>query len=197
VQKGFAVNSKRDGALWYTPTKPEKLFEMIERRREDANRLEHTLMEHLGSLQDLYNPNGKMPKISFYEGVQAAQDLLLNMVDGEGDIVCFGAGDYVHEKYPQMVEDFRRKAHQDKRATRIIRAPKYRDLHEEDPKHVQTRYFKNIDELTVDIQVFQNKMSILSIDKGAPMGVMIEHEDGTGAFRAIFNELWDKLADEQ
>lgn len=193
VQKGFASLSKRQGALWYTPMKPEKLYDLVERRREDANRLEHALIESMHELQALYNPHGNMPKVTFYEGVDGARDLLFAMVEEEGDLVSFGAGDYLLGKYPEMVEDFRRKAFTEYRRIRVIRSPKYKEAHYDDPAHMETRYFTAIDELTVDVQVREDKMSILSIDKGAPMGVLIEHEDITGAFRQIFDELWGRL----
>jgi len=175
--------------------KPEKLYEVIERRREEANRLEHTLMESMHELQTLYNPHGNMPKVTFYEGVDAARDLLFAMVEEEGDLVSFGAGDYLHQVYPEIIDDFRRKAFTEYRNIRVLRSPKYAELHFKDPAHMETRYFSGIEELTVDIQVREDKMSILSIDKGAPMGVLIEHDDITRAFGQIFDELWGRLGD--
>lgn len=193
VKKGFATCTKGSTTLTYTPVKPDKLFDLLERRREEANRLEHGLLNHMSSLVELFNPHGNVPKVTFFEGAESARELLFRMVDAPGDLVSFGAGDYFASKYPELVKNFRKKAYKEYRHIRVIRAEKYRKLHSNDPAHMQNRYFRTIDELTVDIQVREDKMSIISIDTGAPMGVLIEHADITNAFRKLFDELWNTL----
>lgn len=193
VKKGFARMTRQGKGLLYFPTKPDKLFELIEKKHQEANRLEHHLVGAMGQLIALFNPQGNTPKVSFFEGVEGVRELLFHMVDEPGDLVSFGAGDYFAAKHPELVENFREKAYKEYRNIRVIRAAKYQALHQEPPKHMQNKYFRYVEELTTDIQVRENKMSIISIDSGAPMGVLIEHTDMTAAFRMLFEEMWESL----
>ncbi len=51
----------------------------------------------------------------------------------------------------------------------MIRSEKYRQLHTNDPIKMQTKYFRILEELKVDIQIIDDKISISSIENNAPI----------------------------
>lgn len=51
----------------------------------------------------------------------------------------------------------------------MIRSEKYQQLHLNDPTKMQTKYFRILEDLKVDIQITDNKISIASVENNAPM----------------------------
>lgn len=75
----------------------------------------------------------------------------------------------------------------------MLRSEKYRTLHNDDPIKKKTKYFRTLEELKVDIQIIDDRISISSVENNAPMGVLIKHAEIANAFSEIFHELWNAL----
>jgi predicted transcriptional regulator len=58
---------------------------------------------------------------------------------------------------------------------------------------MQTKYFRILEELKVDIQITDDKISISSVENNAPIWVLIKHREIAHAFSEIFHELWKAL----
>ena len=113
----------------------------------------------------------------------------------ESDVFSYGAGDYVLRVNPGIVERFRKKAPKKQKDLFILRSPKYRELHADDALPVRTRYFRDLEELDVDIQMTRTTMIVSSVDENGVIGVHIKHAKIVSAFRRIFRELWNGLED--
>jgi len=91
---------------------------------------------------------------------------LEEMLDKPTDMVSFGAGDYFLDSAPDLVNRFRRNAVKQYKNVKIIRASKYRDRHmNETNQKYKTHYFRLLEELKIDIQIVEDKISISSIEK--------------------------------
>lgn len=82
-------------------------------------------------------------------------------------LCAFGAGDYILEKEPDIVKEFRSKSMKKYKTAMIIRSPKYRHLYQNGKE--KDRFFRYIDELKVDIQIADDTIAILSLEQSSPI----------------------------
>ena len=173
VQKGLMIETKKANTKLFVAENPTKLFSLLHRE-------EHTLMkkkEQLGTtikeLQQIYNPDAKVPKVTFYEGIDGVERMLDDLLKSPNThsraetLFAFGAGDYILSKEPEIVRKFRAKSMKKYKTALIIRAPKYQHLYANIKN--QNHYFEHIDELKVDIQISEDTIAILSLEQISPI----------------------------
>jgi sugar-specific transcriptional regulator TrmB len=195
VQKGMLVQSRRRNAFIYAAEPPSKLLLLIERQRRALDRREHDVQTILGTLQGLMQPGRLLPRIRFYEGVAGIEQLLDDLPEERRDVCTFSAGDHILRSFPEMVKRYRKRSKKAFQSKRIIRGARDRALHAGDPSdpRVETRYFKTVDDWTVDVQIVDDLVSLISIDQRAPIGVIVQHADIARALRDVFLQLWAEL----
>jgi hypothetical protein len=187
------IETKRANTKLFTAENPTKLHALLYEEERQFQKRRENITEAVKQLQQLYNPQTTLPEVTFYEWTDGVQTLLDTLVKKETDLYSFGAGDYFLSKQPDLIAKFRAKAKQKYKNIFVMRAPKYRSVHEgKDSGNFQTKYFSAIDELTVDIQITEDMLSIISVDDNAPIGVLIKHAEIVREFQKIFVELWKK-----
>jgi hypothetical protein len=143
------------------------------------------------SLQQKYNPQAKIPKITFYEWLDGIDRMANEMINKESELFSFWAWDYFLGQEPELVKKFRSKSLKQYNKVKIFRSPKYQSLHKNDNRSTH-QYFQYIDELKIDIQITEDKLSIISLENNAPVGLLIKHQDIVNGFKQIFLELWKR-----
>lgn len=193
VQKGFLTMQEKWNTKYFLSENPTKLFAIINQEEEKLKEKKSQLHDAVKELQGLYNPLAKIPKITMYEGKDGIEKMYDELIQTPTDLYSFWAWDYFISKEKTLIESFRKKSQKTYKTIYVIRSPKYKDLHQNDTKKMNTRYFEGIDELKVDIQIVQDKMSIISLWEPKPIWIMIKHKEIVEAFENIFKEIWKKL----
>lgn len=67
VRKGLMIESKRANTKLFIAENPNALFTMLNAEEERLLRKKEQLSATIKELQQIYNPNAKMPKVTFYE----------------------------------------------------------------------------------------------------------------------------------
>lgn len=195
AEKGLLHMVQKNNTFIYTAEPPETLLSILERQRRKLDRQEHDLQQVVGSLKSLMQTKGTMPRVQFYEGVHELEKLVDRLPEERQEIFTFSAGDYLLQKIPEVVHRFRGKSKHNFLSKKIIRSPKYKDLHKEDPysSTVETRYFKSLEELTVDIQIVDDLVSIISAEQDSPVAILIQHKNIAENLKNIFLQVWEEL----
>ncbi len=94
----------------YTVENPTKLYSLVIEQEEALEKKREQLGPVVKGFQKLYNPYTTLPKVTFYEGLDGLDRLLEEMLEHPTNMVSFGAGDYLREKYPEIVTNFRKKS---------------------------------------------------------------------------------------
>ena len=193
MERGLCLRTKKGPSFIYIAENPKKLLYLIESEREKIDGREAGLNRILGDLQKIFNPAAILPKVVFYESFEGMERLMDDITKDPSDISSFGAGDYFIKSFPDLIAKIRSRAKLGNAKIKVIRPLKYKDLHKDDPKTLESRYFLELDELKVDFQISKNQVCISSIEKNAPMSILIENTEIAKAFRQIFDELWGRL----
>jgi len=191
VNKWFMKVFQKANTKYFQAENPTKLFAIMYQEEEKLKQKKQKLNNIVSNLQKLYNPNAKIPKITIYEWIDGIEKMSDELLKDSNEMLSFWAGDYFLEKYPNIIETFRKKSKKQYKKVKILRAKKYEYLHQND-KRSEHRYFNHIDELKIDIQITEDKISIISLDNSVPTGILIRHQDIVNGFKEIFKELWER-----
>ncbi len=190
VEKWLFTVAKKWNTKLYTAENPTKLYSFLYEEEENLKRKKEQLALTVKDLQQAYNPNAKLPQVTFYEWIDGIERMFEMLLSHPTEIFSFGAGDYFLAKEPRFIESFRKKAFKIYKEVYVLRPSKYQALHTNDPKNRHNRYFKHIEELKIDIQIIDDMITIASLEGFVPIGVAIKHAAIVEAFRQIFLELW-------
>lgn len=191
IRKKLMVESKKGNTKLFTPENPTKLASILYDEEMQLKQKHNQLPLITKTLQKIYNPHTSIPDVTFYDGDDGVEKMLMDLSKEPGEMYTFGAWDYFNTKKPNLTKKFRQNALQVNREIYVIRSPKYRELHEgKDEKLRHTNYFKYIEELKMDIQIRKETIAITSIFDNAPIGILIKHQEIAEEFQKIFKELW-------
>lgn len=101
VRKGLMIETKKANTKLFVAENPTKLFSMLNAEEERIVRKKEQLASTIKELREMYNPDAKIPKFAFYEGVDGMDrmldDLLKTPIQGEPPktLYAFGATDYL------------------------------------------------------------------------------------------------------
>lgn len=191
VRKWLMIETKKANTKLFIAENPTKLYSLLYNEEEELKKKKEHLALTIKELQQQYDPDAKIPKITFYEGIDGIERMFDEMLMKDGTLLSFGAGDYYMEKYPDLVKNFRKKSQKQNQKVLIFRGNKYKDLHKNDNRSTH-RYFSTIDEFKIDIQIKEDKLSIVSLENSFPIGILIKHQSIVNGFAQIFHELWSK-----
>ncbi len=190
VRKWLMTLTKKANTKLFVAENPTKLFSIIYEQEAEIARKKEQLALTVKELQQKYNPEAKLPKITFYEGLDGIERMFDELLVHPTELFSFGAGDYLLSKQPELIKNFRKKAKNMYRNVYVLRSPKYKAIHTTDTAKKQNRYFKYIEELKVDIQIVDDLMTIVTIEDPASVGIVIKHAVIVDAFKSLFQEMW-------
>lgn len=193
IRKGLMIETKKGNTKLFIAENPTKLFSILHEQEAEIARKKEQLTRVVKKLEEKYNPNARLPKITFYEGIDGVERMFNELLLNPTTLYSFGAGDYFLQKEPGMIESFRKKSKNVYKDTYVMRAPKYHPLHNNKIAHRYNQYFQFIEELKVDIQIVDDVLTIASLENSSPIGVVIKHQEIVNAFKAIFIELWKRM----
>lgn len=191
IRKKLMVETKKGNRKLFTTENPTKLASILYDEEMFLKQKQNQLPFVTKTLQKLYNPHTSIPDVTFYDGDDGVEKMLMDLSKEPGKVYTLSAGDYFHTKNPDLVKKFRQNAHKIDREVYVIRPPKYWELHEvKTEKNYHTNYFKYIDELKIDIQIRKEAIGITSMFDNAPIWILIKHQEIAEEFQKIFKELW-------
>lgn len=185
------VETRKKKRNVYSAVAPDQLMEM-ERLRL------HELQQLMPELTAIQNKGRNKPRVTFYEGVEGLKEVLADSLKERKPMCGFWdyenaekvLGDYVETYYRperKRLNVFYRGILRDSPATRA--AIQY------DNKAFRENKFITKGEFTAEINIYGNKVALLSYLGRPPFGVLIEDKDIADTLRTAWENLWDKLGD--
>lgn len=190
VRKWLMIETKKANTKLFVAENPTKLYSLLYDEEEELKKKKEHLAFTIKELQEKYDPNTKLPKVTFYEGLDWIERMFHGLLTKGSSLYSFSAGDYFLQKEPELIQRYRTKSNYAHKNVQIIRAKKYEPLHKNDPSFMQTQYYQNINELRIDIQIAGDTLSIASMENDYPIGILIKHDAIAQGFQQIFQEIW-------
>lgn len=175
---------------------PDKLLEHIIDRRTEYDRRASELEKLLPELQSIYNYSDVKPKIRFYEGIEGLKEIYQDtLAEGVQEILAFTAYNKAEKELSNWLdkwyipERIKRNVHAQVIAPVSDFAKKYKSA---DKKHKRETILIPASQfpISIEINIYGNKVAIMSFTKKEMMGVIIESKEVAHTFKLIYKLAW-------
>ena len=197
ARRGLVIKFEKESITYFRPEPPQKLVEIIEARKKEtaiAQELAHDLIPNLTSQ---FNLSVGKPTISYYEGVKGIHEVFKNIYAPKNEPV-YGCVDLekADEAFPSHIIGnliplrMKNKVFAE---SIVADSPQSQAIHKEDATHLRktTIVSKTKYPLPAEIDVYEDKIALLSFEKGKFIGMIIQNQAFATTLKSIF-----KLAQE-
>jgi HTH-type transcriptional regulator, sugar sensing transcriptional regulator len=191
-ERHFIIETKRSKRSVYSATDPSFLIE-LERAR--MGQLETFLPE----LKAIYNKREKKPRVQFFEGVEGIKKVYSDTLSEKKSMYVFGDFEYspkvMGESYIEGFVSERVKRNIEYNA--ILRdSATARQWAKRNMKDLREIRFVNEGNFATEIDIYGDRVALMSFRKDRPMAVLIEDKDIAETLMTVWKNLWDKLEHE-
>jgi sugar-specific transcriptional regulator TrmB len=109
VKKGLARMVQKGTSFYFTCEPPEKLLQLLEKKRKDIDSLQEHVSGILGPLKNMISVFTSLPNIQYHEGESGIIELLDDILKLQSPIDSFEDRGYVFESFPGYEREFARK----------------------------------------------------------------------------------------
>lgn len=193
--EGLVREVKVEGKSRFVAEMPKKLLENLLDKKISTERQILALEKVLPELESLYNYSEVKPKIRFYEGVEGLKQIYQDTLEEKKEILAFTAYHRVDASLKRWLD----KHYVPQRVKRNIFAKviapssefaqKFKRLDSRQNRHtllVPADKFP----FSIEVNIYGNKVAIISFVKKEMMGVIIESKEVAATFRLIFQLAW-------
>lgn len=188
-ERGLLLETTKKNRRLYSAMHPEQLLEMEKARIAE---LQHAIPELLA----IHNGAKNKPRVTFYEGVQGIEEVYADMLK-EGKPI-FAYEDLEHMKAGMRSSFY--DSWPDERAKRNIPfksitrdSPVARDFMKTNIRRLRKSKFIESPDLKTEINIYGDKVAMMSFRKDAPFCVLIEDRGIAETLGTTWQQLWDKL----
>jgi sugar-specific transcriptional regulator TrmB len=201
LQKKSLISSFiKNGIIYFTVNDLNDLLGYIDRKKRFIDHQRDFVIDILPRMERLKSDlQQSQPKVRYFEGPEGAQTAMNDSLKSNGPILCITSvdkwlnsglrgfiTDYIYTRLFEKKIPLRGLA-KDTEAARCFLSERYKGAE----KLSEVRFIKGGDELFDNIvNIYDNKVVIVSPDKGFEFGVLIESEEFARTQRSIFELAW-------
>lgn len=202
VENELVLQFEKEGQLYFQPNDPDKLKNFIERKKKAVEDVASRIDKALPSLKSTYKLAVGKPTIQYFEGGEGIKAIFEDIYGKKekGDIV-YGCVDL--EKADAVFPAYITSKLIPKRIRNKVFAHSFlgdsaqaREIVKNDSKQYRKSVLidKNNYPLPAEIDVYENKIAMLSFAKGEFIGILIENPDLAQSLKSIFKLAFSKHA---
>lgn len=192
-KKGLVSITNQGNLKYYIAETPKKFLHEQEEKLFVAQKLVPELL----SLQS--TTMGLAPQMKYYEGKEGVQTLMQKCTESSTEILCYSNLEQLMTKFGEILPEISERKALRNIKTRII-SPYHKDAENFLTNHYPQEYIDNNVQLLFinpkefflqnDVTIFDDKVSIISLNPNEDIGVMIESQVYADTSRTIFNLSW-------
>jgi sugar-specific transcriptional regulator TrmB len=194
--ESMSLVSKKGGTgtvATFSPSHPSLLLSNIERKEKEIALTKEMLSSSIGSLSSKYNLITGKPNVQFFEGKDGIAKVLRDSLHSTTEILTFADNEAMNKYYPELNKEnveARKKSNIKKRIISID-TPFIRELAKKDnPEITERRLISSENKFAVATQIYDNKISFITLDPERAIGVIIEDKAIYEMQKVIFETLW-------
>jgi sugar-specific transcriptional regulator TrmB len=195
--ENIGLVSKKGGAgtvAVFAPEHPSHLRDMMERKEKSLALAKETVSFSLGALSSKFNLLSGKPNVQFYEGKEGVAMVIRDSLTSQTEILSFADNEAMNKYYPEINKEnveARKKSNIKKRLISID-TPYIRELAKNDvPAVTERRLIESNDKFAVITQIYDNKVSYITLDPDRTIGVIIEDKAIYKMQKMIFEKIWE------
>ncbi len=179
----------------FSPAHPAKLQEIAEQKQKEADRMSDAASVVIPRIVSEYNLVTSKPGVRFFEGTQGIEAVLADSLTARTPIYSYTDVEQIEKFYKDIVDAYVRERERRKILKKLILddTPFVRNFYagvEETQSEVRL-IPKSVNPFTVAVQIYDDKVSYLTLSPGREMAIIIQNEEIAGMERHLFESLYN------
>lgn len=192
---GLITEKGGEGAVAvFSPNHPSRLAEIMEQKEKAMALAKETVSFSLGALSSKFNLLSGKPNVQFYEGKEGVAMVIRDSLTSQTEILSFADNEAMNKYYPEINKEnieSRKKSNIKKRLISID-TPYIRELAKNDvPEITERRLIDANEKFAVVTQIYDNKVSYITLDPDRAIGVIIEDKAIYEMQKMVFEKIWE------
>lgn len=195
--KGLVSQFVFEGKTVFQSISIKELKDLFTRKEKEFRKNSEDILNWAKSIKSTKN-NSLLSNIKYFEGFDGVKNLYSDSWRENKGKMIYAITDY-KSAYKCMKDFFR----EDYFKTRVNHGVKVKNLlpeSEEGKKDLkeakellrEMKFIKIFQDLNIEVNIYDSKLSIIAFDKNNPSGVLIKNEKIAEAFKNIFEYIWKK-----
>ncbi|PJC36524.1 hypothetical protein CO046_05095 [Candidatus Peregrinibacteria bacterium CG_4_9_14_0_2_um_filter_53_11] len=202
AKKGLVSEFSGSNVKYFTAVSPDYLLHFIEKQKRELTHHQHELEAYLPELNSLTNPYSLNPKVRFYDGFDGVERVMNDTLTSSEPLCAYvnmeswfsrpETREYILWYGIQRVQKKRlaeRCVAIDNDISRKYLEDEYPEVRTSKLSHFRWMP-KDIAGVTNEINIYEDKVAIVSISPNELMGVLIESQSIAQTQKALFELAW-------
>ena len=187
-ERGFIAETTKRKRKVYSAVHPAQLLEM---QRSRLREMETGLPELLA----MYNRSDAKPRVSFFEGVEGIKEVYVDTLSTKQPIVGWSDFEHMKEVLGNFYDEYpRERSRRSITFKTIVRdSATAREGAKKDFGLLRETKFISSGDLKTEINVYGNKVSLMSFRSTPPFAVLIEDADVAETLRTAWKNSWERM----
>lgn len=193
VRLSLIEEHEKNGIAHFRAEHPESLKSAVENRRNEINQLDASVRGLLPGLVSEYNLTYRKPGVQYFEGAEGAQAIFEDMLSTESEIISYADSIALNKYIPELNDKYMRKRERKNIKKRIITIDSKivrSRAHKHKPGLTEIRIIPGEYHFASVMQVYDDKVSYISLDDTSIIGVIVEDKRISNMHRSIFEYMW-------
>ncbi len=189
--RGFILETQKNKRKVYSAVEPSQLLEMERTRLIELEKI-------LPELEAVHNKSNKKPRVAYYEGVEGIESVYANMLKEKQEIFALEDLSQMKKVLPKSFYDHfpQERARRGIPFRSISRDSEIaRSFIRDNVKLLRETKFIQSEELRTEINIYGNKVALMSFKEHQPFCVLIEDTNIAQTMKVAWIELWNRLGE--
>lgn len=191
-KRGLVSSFGKEGKTYFRAEDPQKLLDLVEEKKREVDSLRNSLSEIVPKLTSQYKLAIGKPTIRYFEGKEGLVKVFEDIY-GPGKEIVWGCVDLEKsdEAFPAYIlKDLIPKRIKNKVIAKsfVADSPQAHQIAKKDKEQLRQTILVNKNDypLPAEIDVYEDKIALLSFKKGEFIGLLIENPEFAESLRSIF-----------
>lgn len=199
VKKWMMTKTQKWNTTIFTPEHPNTLKNLLIIEKNKIEDKQHRLDNIMWELIGLYNPHTKIPKVTFYEGLDWIQQVLDDSLTSSEVIDGFVNVDDVIDNISEINKKYtenriknwieKKSIYSDSKKTKEYLETIYKNNWLNNIKYLDTSEYN----LYISFMIYDGKISYITFKDNSFVGVIIQNTDIYNFHKNIFKFMWNHL----
>lgn len=198
MQRGVVSRVTKGNVQSFSAVTPKKILELMKVKKIDIERQEKHLAGMMSSMMGIMSPHLEKPKVTYFEGEQGVKNVMEETLKSTETMLCYCPLDkWLESPLADYIRDYIY------RRTQILKIPnrvlesdnqisRTHFYMESPPEYTELRFIpSNIAFSHSEVNIFDNKVAMVSLLPGHMFGVIIESQEIANTQKAIFELAWN------
>lgn len=197
--RGLVTEFEKGKITYFRPEPPERLVAIIDAREREATIAKSLASDLMPRLTSQWKESVGRPVIRYFEGEKGIHEVFEDIYGPKKDVV-YGCVDLekADEAFPAHIADKlipKRVRNNVVARSFVANSPLGKELAAKDNEQLRktTLLEKSAYPLPAEIDVYEDKIAMLSFSKGEFIGVIIENKDFAESLRSVFRKAFGEM----